>query len=157
MTKNKIIDIDAEFDGVEFDERSINKSTARKILSLTTDFNSKMCKVANNRDEKYQKNHQKGINRRENNIDYQLKRAEKNRNQATDPNYLKNLTIGIANRSANQKGYLICPAGIFLRQPEAANALNVAVSTIQRRIKTLPKEYYYISKEEYIMLTGKDL
>lgn len=157
MAKKQIIDIDAEFDGFELDERAINKSTARKLISQDPKFKSKMVKVANSRDDVYQKNHQAGIDQRESNLDYQKQRAEKNRKQAKDPKYLKSLNAGISNRFAEQKGYLVCPKGIFLKQPEAATAMNISVATIQRRIKKYPKEYYYISKEEYIMLTGKEL
>ncbi len=149
MPKNKIIDIDAEFEGVEFDEKSINRSTARKIIAQDPKFKSKMSKVANSRNEEYEKNYRAGIERRENDLNYQEKRKEKNRKQAKDPTYLNNLKLGMEKRYAKQKGYLVCPAGIFLRQPDAAIAMGVAITTIQRRIKNFPEEYYYITETEY--------
>ena len=133
-----------------------NHDKAMALKSYDSKFKSKMSNVANTRDTNYYQNHQQGIDTREQNETYKIQRASKNRKQATDPNYLKKLKAGVSNRFLEQKGYIVCPNGIFKNQSEAAEAMGVAVSTIQRKLKINPSEYYYMSREEYIMLTGKE-
>lgn len=114
-----------------------------------------------------------GAAKRESNEEFKKKRAEKNRRQATDPDYLKSLNEGVARRNADpeyqktllksaeeklmRKGFILTPAGIHLRQPESAEANSISVGTLQKRIKNKVEGYRYISKEEYIILTGKEI
>lgn len=111
--------------------------------------------------------------KRESNQKYKEERALRNRSQINDPIYQANHAEGIAQRDADpkyqkafllgveeklmRKGFIVTPAGIHLRQTESATANNISVSTLQKRIKNNKTEYYYISKEEYTQLTGKEL
>jgi hypothetical protein len=57
---------------------------------------------------------------------------------------------------------IITPLGIFPSRKDAAEAYLAsgkanALRWIEKWLKTDPKDFYYISKEEYIMLTGKDI
>jgi len=102
------------------------------------------------------------------------RRRIRNKNQINDPKYIEALHKGIEKRGQDpnflislqnarkerliaEKGLLKCPVGIFLRQKNAADALNISVTTLQKRIKQYPNEYYYISQEEYKRLTGKEV
>lgn len=121
----------------------------------------------------WQAAHKAGAKKKEFNENYKQQRAERNRSQVNDPIYQQNLNEGIARRDANpevqkarlkgaeerlmRKGFIVSPAGIHLRQNESADANNITVITLQKRIKNNKTEYYYISKEEYSKLTGKEL
>jgi len=58
---------------------------------------------------------------------------------------------------------IITPIGIFVSKSQAGLAYcefhgnRNGDKFVSNKLKDQPKEYYYISKEEYIMLTGKDL
>ena len=57
---------------------------------------------------------------------------------------------------------IVTPLGIFPSRKDAAEAYLAsgkanALRWIEKWLKTDPKDFYYISKEEYIMLTGKDI
>jgi hypothetical protein len=57
---------------------------------------------------------------------------------------------------------IVTPLGIFPSRKDAAEAYLAsgkanALRWIEKWLKTDPNDFYYISKEEYIMLTGKDI
>lgn len=152
------------------------KTTASRRLAQDPTWLTNQTTGAEKRRESYYDNVEKkaaATLKRESNDDYKQRRAEKNRKQATDPKYLENLRAGNARKNADpeyqkallkgaeqrlmRKGFILTPAGIHLRQTESAEANGISVGTLQKRIKTMSKEYYYISREEYIMLTGKEI
>lgn len=153
-----------------------NKTEAMQELAQNPNWLSNQAIGAKKRRESYYDNEEKkqaAIYKRESNEDYKQRRAEKNRIQVNDPAYVKSHSEGVARRDADpeyhksllkgaeeklmRKGFIVTPAGIHLRQPESATANNISVRTLQQRIKSNPKEYYYISQEKYIMLTGKEI
>jgi len=71
----------------------------------------------------------------------------------TDEQKLKK---ALGNKGKNRRP-LITPKGVFPSQEDAAIFYNVSTQTIRSRRDKFPKEYYFISREEYIMLTGKDI
>lgn len=52
---------------------------------------------------------------------------------------------------------IVTPDGIFLSRTKAAEYYGVCGPVISHRLNKYPKEYYYISREEYTLLTGKDV
>jgi hypothetical protein len=120
----------------------------------------------------YEEKKQQAVIKRESNEQMKKDRAERNKKQATNPSYLLKVNKGVQRRDQDpeyhealrigrlekqlRKGLIVCPSGIFLRQGEAAESEGIAQTTLQRRIKKDPTNYYYISHEEYIMLTGKE-
>ena len=54
---------------------------------------------------------------------------------------------------------IVTPIGIFKSLGEAVEPTGISIGRLRKYTRTLPwsKEYYHISKEEYIMLTGKEL
>ena len=120
----------------------------------------------------YEEKKQLAVLKRESNEQMKKDRAERNKKQATDPNYLLKVNQGVQRRDQDpeyqealrigrlekqiRKGFVVCPSGIFLRQSEAATAEGISVTTLQRKIKIDIKSYYYITHEQYIMLTGKE-
>lgn len=151
-----------------------NQTQSLQKLAQDPDWQKNQLLGAKKRRESYYNNDEKkslAATKRESNESYKQKRAEKNRKQASDSNYLKNLNAGVARRDADpayrqallksaeekllKKGFIVSPAGVHLRQSESAKANNISLGTLQKRIKTNSKEFYYISHEQYIMLTGK--
>lgn len=116
--------------------------------------------------------HQQATEKRESNVNFVNQRAERNRRQPQDPVYQASLHKGIEQRNQNpqyqqklllgarqkliNKGFIVSPAGVHLRQSDSADANGINVTSLQRRIKKDPNNYYYISHEEYIMLFGKE-
>lgn len=62
----------------------------------------------------------------------------------------------------NRARPIVTPLGIFPSRKHAAEAYLAsgkanAMKWIERWLKELPEQFYYISKEEYILLTGRDI
>jgi hypothetical protein len=150
MAKNTIIDIDAEFDGVEFDEHQIKKHTAAALYSLNA------------------KTH----------IETRLKSgwAEKNKKSSQDPEVRRRRREGVLasqteevklKRAKSCQKCIMTPEGPFPSVLAVIDHYNKThfpdfkPAGIKKRfyrwIKEDTKNFYYISKEEYIMLTGKDI
>jgi hypothetical protein len=72
--------------------------------------------------------------------------------------YKKGKTLSAEHKAklslAKQKP-IMTHTGPYASPTIAANANNINISTIWNRIKSRPKEYYYISKEEYASFTEK--
>ena len=145
--KNNIIDIDAEFDGVEFDENAIKRATAAA---------------------EYSRNAKKHIETR-------IKNGwrEAQAKVLADPEIRKRRAASLKNQSQESKDRrakscmkcLITLDGPFDSIKSAvmhyAEKLGFADSGARKRLykwlREDPTNFYYISKEEYIMLTGKDV
>lgn len=88
-----------------------------------------------------------------------------------DPEFRKKYEQGMANKvwgsaaeiegvkkSAQKRRKAIkTPMGIFITIASVAKAYDMSVAGIQHRMKKCSDEYYYLTSEEYILLTGKDL
>jgi len=68
---------------------------------------------------------------------------------------LKNSAACKANGKRNKKP-MMTPDGPFPSRVEAAAFYKKDKSVMNGRMKKYPDQYYYITQEEYIMLTGKD-
>jgi len=60
-------------------------------------------------------------------------------------------------KQAERAKPMITPDGIFASRKEAAEFYQVKTPAMNFKIKKYPDQYYYITQEEYIMLTGKDI
>lgn len=153
-----------------------NKAESSRKLALDPNWQASQKVGAEKRRESVYDNEEKkkaATLKRESNENYKQIRAERNRTQASDPAYLKSHSEGVIRRDADpeyqkalllgieeklmRKGFILTPAGIHLRQPESAKANGISVTTLQTRIKNKVEGYRYITKEEYIMLTGKEI
>ena len=79
--------------------------------------------------------------------------SDSHKKQWADPNKRKQLSDTM---KALRRKPIVTPDGIFIDQEKAALFYNRTEALIAHRRKKYPKEYYYITREEYIMLTGKD-
>jgi len=54
---------------------------------------------------------------------------------------------------------IVTPIGVFISLKEAEGPTKISIGRLRRYTKQLPwsKDYYHITKEEYIMLTGREL
>lgn len=234
MTKKQIIDIDAEFEGVEFDEVSINRATAYKKRSDNPEWHKnrnealkdalgkpevkeKFKKIAKNRDSSHYNNSMtdpsrkeemrlkriEGIKKsKENNpnifseaqkkryedplerkktgqasklasknpevkkrrqvaskklwedADRRKRASQSHKKQWDDPDKRKKLSDTM---KALRRKPMVTPDGIFEDQEKVAIFYGLTEATIAYRRRKYPKEYYYISKQEYTKLTGKDI
>jgi len=138
--KNQIIDIDAEFDGIEFDEVAIARSTAVKKYYANIG-KTKLAERNNNIAEGMKKckpEHSAGAKKRSQNPEYLIK------------------------QSKVQSKPVIVPWGIYTSGKLAAQAYyelnpNSGLINVSRLIKDKKPGYTLITREEYIMLTGKDI
>ena len=99
--------------------------------------------------------------------EYRQSIKQKRQQQANDPTYKEKLALGIAKRDSNPDYIkarklarikpLITDFGIFESRNDAAKAQNCDPAYINSLMKKYPDRYFYISQEEYIMLTGKDI
>lgn len=102
-------------------------------------------------------------------LDPEYKEFIKNRNktQVNDPAYKNALAKGIEKRNSNTdfikkvtsrpKKPLVTPDGIFPCRNDAAKFYKFDPAYINTKMKKFPEQYYYISQEEYILLTGKEV
>jgi hypothetical protein len=176
---NILIDIDKEFDDVYFDEASINHATSILNRDANPDFhnkrNSSLREVYN--DPNWKNNIQKGADKRHADPEWEKAWRESytpesnNRRSIAMKKFCKDSKVKEL-RSKNSlqmwqdperrlktQKCVKTPLGIFNSCLEAANAHNItkgAFSNLMKRHKLDPA-YGYISIEEYIMLTGKDI
>lgn len=127
--------------------------------------------------ESWKANHAAGQKRMKNDPVWQAEQQErlKRRNQnpvwlerikesriamAQDENWIANNKNAIRARCAKP---IITPVGVFAAAADAAREYNKirnfnnGKTWIANQLKKNPTEFYYISKEEYIMLTGKEI
>jgi len=148
--KKEIIDIDAEFDGVEFDEAAIARYTGQKK-------SPKKMKEAKN-SIKWRESIDKYWGTRRNNPE-----KYKESTQKAGENRRTNIKWLTSQRKAKKRLLkpIVTPFGIFesiKSVTEYAFEKKICSrDTLYRRLKSHPNEYYYITQEEYIMLTGKDI
>jgi hypothetical protein len=176
---NTLIDIDKEFDDVIFDEASINHATAMLNRNDNPDYHFKRNSALKEvyKDPQWKENIQKGADKRHSDPNWE-KAWRDSYTPESNQRRSKAMKVACANpvvkesRSANSKKMWEDPEhkqkiqkcvkthlGIFLSCKEAAKAHNItkgAFSNLMRRHKLDPA-YGYISIEEYIMLTGKDI
>lgn len=164
--KKEIIDIDAEFDGVEFDEAQINRTTAikNKYLSMTEEEKNKRNKSiseAKQGKESYHKGKTRPwAGKKRINKSVETHTEETKSKISKSKIGCKAWNDGIPMKeNAKQKmsKIIVTPDGIFLSRGKAAEHYNVNPVVITHRCQRYPKDYYYITQEEYIMLTGKDV
>ena len=103
-------------------------------------------------DPNFQKKRLEGIQRRTEDENWKTKNAEKNKRKWNDPEYRNTML----NLPKTFRKPIVTPIGVFKSRKEAAIACNVDGPRISLYIKTKSLEYYYITHEEYIMLTGVD-
>jgi len=167
MAKKQIIDIDAEFDGVEFDELEISRNTSNAKRSETLKGRKRGLVHDNKARDKIRiastgrthsnetrvklSNYHKGkVVSTETRAKISIARKGKKQNSET---------ISKRSKAMKNKGnkIIVTPDGIFLSRTLASEHYNISGAAINYRVKTYPKEYYYISREEYIILTGKEI
>ena len=142
MIKKQIIDIDAEFDNVEFDEKQIQHDTQLWKRHANPDW---------------QKSHRKGLDNRNSNPVWKEKIAISNKLKGQDIEWRKKHFKPI-----------ISPFGVFESQGSCSDYIfannllptRTTLKSIERLVATKLKQeidYKYITREEYILLTGKEL
>jgi len=185
MTKKKIIDIDAEFDGVEFDEKSINKATGIKNrsqnLTWRKNLSNAVTKIFKDNPERavkqslatkqklldpeHQKKRKEAQEKNNQNTELRAKRIKHNKAMASDSELVKK-----RNKATSEKNSkcIVTKFGIFPSKIAAIKFATENKSTsrttlqsnrvyISQCLKSDPENYYYISKEEYTKLTGKTI
>lgn len=111
-------------------------------------------------DPEWKKNHADAIAKRNSNPEWQKKHKERMIALASDPEWKKNMLT--ATKKSRMKP-CITPFGIFATGAEAglvySEKYNVAAgnSAVCRHLKKGTEGYRYITVEEYILLTGKEL
>lgn len=164
--KNKIIDIDSEFDDIKFDEVLINRSQAGYLKKDNKQFGNTMKRVAAERktDEVYLEKLRLGCALRDNT--YQaLSNA--------DPVVQSKISATLSGRQKSQEHLdkvatqnrkrakpVVVPWGVFRSGKLAGDVYNVSNGVkngknhVSSHIKKKTSGYKFISIEEYIMLTG---
>lgn len=165
-------------------QKILDEQKQQSKIHLMTERQISSTIVANQRDEDYNKQLKAGISKRDNT--YQaianakpevrekisakltgVKKTEEHKvnlkltttNKPGDANWENACQSG---RNKRDKPF-VCPFGVFNNRSSAiryAKEHNL-FSNVQRKLenwtKENPKEYYYITHEEYIMLTGKEI
>jgi hypothetical protein len=126
--KNKMIEF---YSSPEYIEYITNRN---RELATRKDWIEKVEKLNKDKrlDEEHIKRHQTAIDKRTQDPDWKQKQAERSKPMVT-------------------------PDGIFGSRKEAAEFYQVKTPVMNYYMKKYPTEYFYISQEEYIMLTGKDI
>jgi hypothetical protein len=200
--KTKIIDIEAEFDGIEFDEVRIRKDTAAKKISdtlkgrknFTEESKRKSKETWKNKSEEeileYRKKLSDSLKGKIHSKESYQSAAEKNRGIKRTEEQRKKLSDAHKGyvhtkesnekRSASLKGKIVkdetklklsklqskcimTPYGPFASIKDIMvyehDAFGKAKNydRFTKFLKTENSGYYYITKEEYILLTGKDI
>lgn len=98
--------------------------------------------------------------------DWRKKVAVLNKEKREDPNHIKRHQEAVDKRTqdpewrrkqAERSKPMVTPDGIFNSRKMAAEFYKVKTPVMNSRMKRYPDQYYYISQEEYIMLTGKEI
>lgn len=111
-------------------------------------------------DPQWQQEQQERIERRSNNPVWKERKTEASRRLAKDETWLANTTKALRTRCAKP---IVTPAGIFAALTDAGLAYNKIRNFnngrkwVINQLKVNPSEFYYITKEEYIMLTGREI
>ena len=224
MAKPKIIDIDAEFEGIEFDETAIRRATGFKKRSGNPEWHKSRKETYSSSEYRKKRKEQfasvevkqnivAGRKKMIENTNWLENVTERNKQRSKDVNWIKN--VSDANRKkAQDPGWIasrkkaaeknkdpnsnyskaiekrtkskewqdknssknkllsskqcITPYGIFWSRMDAGKyifennfqptrkTLSSLMSWLISQFKNNPKEYYYITQEEYSFLTGKE-
>ena len=160
--KKQIIDIDAEFDGVEFDEISVNRTTSAYKRNQVPGYEEKRLRE---------------LHRVMATDEWLEKVRETAQKWSTDPQWYADQLDRIEKRSHNKSWKkkvgdasvvthgrcCVVPWGVFpsvqqaglFRDKERGTKCGVTVTC--RNLKKGTEGYRYIEREEYILLTGKDI
>ena len=161
MAKNKIIDIDAEFDSVTFDEAAINHATAMVKRNQDPAYNLKrntaVRKVMDT--EQWQVANSDAVKRWSNDPKWIKEQQERHERRNANPIWQENVK-----KAAKEKSKpCITPLGVFQSVHAAGNYYDQQRGTqcgktvTCRNLKKGTQGYQYITVEEYIMITGKDI
>lgn len=130
-------------------------------------------------DPEWQRKHKEQVSKLKDNPIFMKKTAENNKAKVNDPEYRKNLQAGIDKRNASpewqamqaeRRKPVLTPYGAFdgvkiaalaliemgVANADVKNPIVSASGMIRYNIKTKKDGWAWISKEEYIMLTGKE-
>jgi len=166
--KNKIIDIDAEFEGVEFDETLINRSQSAYAKRGNKQFGATMSKVAQtrNQDPAYRQNLKEGCINRDNTYQAKSNACEETRRKISESLKGKSKSQDhidkVAAKTRERAKPVIVPWGVYRSGKLAGDAYNRInnVSNGKNRVSANIKKgtvgYRFISLEEYIMLTSSE-
>jgi hypothetical protein len=89
-----------------------------------------------------------------------------NKDKRLDPAHIKKHQEAVNKRTQNPEWRkkqterskpMVTPDGIFKSRKDAAEFYQVKTPVMNSRMNRYPDQYYYISQEEYFMLTGKDI
>ncbi len=184
MAKKQIIDIDSEFDGVEFDEESINRITgASKAVSAREANGWHEKNQARRQDPEYDRRVSKAISKTYSTPEGRQKQSAKAHAQTDETKRkIRNANLGknrrgaawIASMAEKKKGNtarcrpIVTPVGAFISKKTAAEfyidnkhttrkTVPSVICWIDILVKQIDSGFYFISKEEYTMLTGEQV
>lgn len=163
----EIIDIDAEFDGVEFDEVRINRSQSAYLKKGNKQFGKTMSEIASNRDEEYWRRHQQGVEQRDNTYQAVNNARPEVRERISKSMKGKEKTAEhkekVAAKTRERARPVITPWGVFRSGKLAGDAYNElngvrnGKNYVSHHATKGTEGFEYIDLEVYIMLTGKDI
>jgi hypothetical protein len=111
-------------------------------------------------DPEWQQGQKERGQRRTQNQEWKDRKTEASRRLAKDPTWLTNNKLSVRKHCAKP---IVTPAGVFAAVVDAGQAYNKIRNFnngrkwVINQLKVNSKEFYYITKEEYILLTGKDV
>ena len=179
--KNQIIDFDFEFEDVEFDEAAINRATgALKAVSAREQNGWREKNELRYQDKDYKEKWKASIKEAYENPELRKRHSELHIGVSKSEEHKENIRkarlnapprskdtrkkIGDAQRGNTKHCKpMVTPLGIFASLGEAGAAhekqegLGNANNQIRKRINENWDGYYRITKEEYTLLTGKEL
>lgn len=159
MAKKQIIDIDAEFDGIEFDESAIKDATRKsKIGMARTGVISGMLGKTHSEESRAKIAAASSERKHTEETKKKISQAKSGKTRSIEHSAKLSAVLKGSSRAARP---IITPFGIYKSRQEAINELSNKIRNLARLIDKLTKiedsGWKYISKQEYIMLTGKEL
>lgn len=148
-------------------ETQINRAYGAFLKKGNNQFGETMSQIASNRDEEYWQRHQQGVEQRDNTYQAECNARPEVRERISKSMKGKEKTAEhkekVAAKTRERAKPVITPWGLFRSGKLAGDAYNELnnVSNGQNRvshhIKRGTEGYRFITIEEYIMLTGKDV
>lgn len=159
MAKNQIIDIDLEFEGVELDESDIKQETRKAKISLArTGAGSGMTGKKHSAESRVKIGNCSSKRTHTEDTKNKISQAKSGKTHSSEHSAKLSAALIGSSRAARP---IITPYGIFKSRNEAIENLKNNIRNLARLIDKSTKiedsGWKYISKEEYIMLTGKEL
>jgi len=148
-------------------DATVNRSRSAFFKKGNKQFSETMSTIANTRDDEYKRNHQQGVKQRDNT--YQAECNARPEVQAkisatmTGKEKTPEHNAKVAAKNKERGIPCITPLGVFRSGVEAGLAYNKQRSVtngknaVNGALKKGKPGYKYITKEEYIMLTGKEI